>query len=162
MRLVALMGLLAFGCGCVPQPGSESKSQEWYRASQVIDCTPYAPNQPITLRPDFEAGLIEPNHFPKPRCWYETPSGELLLRAGQPPSTAERDGAEACAVSEHTHQAISESADAMQPDPQMASSKGAVVLQGYDPDKWKGHVMVCYRNQGFGWNMEKVSIFTSN
>src|SRR5262245_24239893 len=123
MRLAVLMGLLAFGCGCAPQPGSESRSQAWYRTSQVKACTLYAPNRPITLRPDFEAGLIEPNHLPQPHCWYETPSGALLLRAGQPPSTSEDDGAEACAVSGHTHQAMSESADTTQPDAQMPSSK---------------------------------------
>ena len=162
MRLAVLLALLAFGCSNARQPRAESQPQQWQRVSSAQDCAPHAPNLAIALRPDFEAGLIEHvngDHFPHPRCWYETPDGDLLLRAGRLPTRPDHEHPDQpCHPPDQTRHASSESAG--ESAPAASPDDVTVDLRGYVPST-TGLVEVCYRNEGAGWSVLVVSILIS-
>ena len=87
------IGLTAISiCGCVAQPVPVSANSNWTRVSgKQASCVSFAPRHReavesnVLLTPSFQ-DLLESQlgaEVPKaPRCWYETPTGDLRLYAG--------------------------------------------------------------------------------
>ena len=157
MRL-ALVVSLCFVCACAHRSADKPLPQ-YNPVVGDSDCAPYSPNHSVALSRDFENRLLEylsPNYVPEPHCWYTTPGGELLLHGGQPlpPRQEYPHGPWGKAIG--VPQEHIESSDADLAD-------GATLnLQGYRPDHSKGHIVVCFIDQGFGWQLRSFSIFSGN
>ena len=78
--------------GCAVSPTSPPPNPNWTRVSgERAGCVSFAPrlresvDMNILLEPEFESALAEQlgTEVPKaPRCWYETPQGDIRLFAG--------------------------------------------------------------------------------
>lgn len=91
MRITVSIGLVLIICGCAHQPDTQPEPQKWQRVSPLPDCLSdvryRGPSEdiPIVLGENFKAQLMQQvpgQDLQEPFCWYETPSGEVLLRAG--------------------------------------------------------------------------------
>jgi len=160
MRLIALIATLCLAYGCAYQPIEEPSPQVVRPVLGDKDCAPYAPNNSVALTRDFEARLMKPvraKYFPKPHCWYITPGGELLLRAGQPLSPANHEYPDLpCAKRAGIPQGNPESPEAEAP------GSATLNMRGYRTDRSKGMIVVCYVNQGVGWHVTKFSVLSGN
>jgi hypothetical protein len=163
MRFAAVMVLLNFACGCAHQPAGGPMLEEELYVLGHKECAPYAPNHSIALSRDFEARLIRSGadaSYPKPHCWYVTPSGELLLRASQSPVPLDDERPDrACVEPDRVPQQHLESPDA---ETSGSATPHAHVKRIDLPDESRGLVafLVCYRNEGTGWHVAMVSIST--
>ena len=155
MRLAMLVVALCFVCACAYRPADEPLPQKNAVVGDA-DCAPYSPNHSVALSRDFENRLLEylsPNYVPEPHCWYTTSGGELLLLGGQPlPPDHEYPDAP-CAKRVGVPQEHIESSDAD------ATGGATLDLRRYRPDRTKGHVVVCFIDQGFGWRERSFGFF---
>jgi hypothetical protein len=108
MNVRRILGYVAFAMsvGCVSNPRTPSSITEWRRVHKSEGCMQFrsyrgrAHDINIELAPEFERSLMDelksrrPEHvfvsgkesdapsLQQPLCWYEMPSGDVLLRAG--------------------------------------------------------------------------------
>jgi hypothetical protein len=77
--------------GCAQPIKTPEDITEWQRVRGVEGCVSFVSYKrrpadiSIRLKPEFESALLgqlEQQIFDGPLCWYELPSGDLLLRAG--------------------------------------------------------------------------------
>ncbi|HKQ14805.1 MAG TPA: hypothetical protein VJT80_15330 [Steroidobacteraceae bacterium] len=90
MRLACTVVAMAL-FGCAQPIKTPEYITEWQRVRSVEGCVSFVPYKgrpadiSIRLKPEFEAGLsdqLKAYTLDAPLCWYEMPSGDLLLRAG--------------------------------------------------------------------------------
>jgi hypothetical protein len=91
MRLVACTVVAMVLSGCAQPIKTPEYITEWQRVRGVEGCATFVPYRgrpadiSIRLKPEFESALLgqlKQQILDAPLCWYERPSGDLLLRAG--------------------------------------------------------------------------------
>ena len=75
---------MVFGCaGCASTQAIPEDGAPWLRVRTVPGCR--AADINLRLQPDFQTALmkqLDQQPLEAPLCWYQTPGGDLLLRAG--------------------------------------------------------------------------------
>jgi hypothetical protein len=161
MRVTALLAVLALASGCSHQNLSRSIPEQEWRVVADENCEPYSPNYSIVLERDFEARLtrpLGPMEFPKPRCWYVTPSGGLLLHTGQRPASLSHESPECPLVRSAERKDIPQ--EHIESSDTDAPSGATVDLRGIEHTPGVS-IAVCYRNGGSGWEVERVMVSMS-
>ena len=80
-----------YGAGCASPPATPADGAEWLRVKSVPGCVSAdsqwdLPDQfSVRLQPELQTTLmaqLKEQSLETPHCWYQIPSGDLLLRAG--------------------------------------------------------------------------------